>query len=451
MDTAISNNKNKGTCALILCLTYASIYLQPIGDVVWKNQEWYSLQNICFAIALFLLSTLFLKRCFSGMTFSILELLWLPVTLLVLLRNHDFQYGNIAAALLIPIGILYMLMSIHDTTFYENIITTAKVFTFIHIFATVVFWLFPYLYNTFWLPRVSVLTDRDYYSTLFASNVAGYMNGFATHYSTQGIYVSAGVLAFSTFVCDKKKRVRDIILFAFAIFALILVTKRAHLLFSVLAIIGGIFFTRKKATYNKIANMLAVTVIIIFITFFAILSIPDLSIVFERYIGIFEDPNVLARFDLWNLSIALWTENPLFGIGWNGFKYYTGIEAGRVFTGIDPHNAYIQLLAEVGLIGTILIVFVMFRTLYMTIYYFTMRRHGLIDIDEKHEKLLFYSLICQLFFLLYCLTGGTMSWYLCFYPYVFACGITYSYKRIQNKCKNIHGYHDIVLNREVVQ
>jgi O-antigen ligase len=57
---------------------------------------------------------------------------------------------------------------------------------------------------------------------------------------------------------------------------------------------------------------------------------------------------LLDRSNLWRLAIALWNENPVFGVGLAGYPVSAGI--GDI-EGVYPHNIILELAAETGLFG----------------------------------------------------------------------------------------------------
>lgn len=75
------------------------------------------------------------------------------------------------------------------------------------------------------------------------------------------------------------------------------------------------------------------------------------------------------RWAMWGAAIRVWLENPLFGVGAGNFGIYasTFFKAGEIegfedpswFWGVNLHNAYFQILSELGLVGTIAFIWLM--------------------------------------------------------------------------------------------
>jgi O-antigen ligase len=84
----------------------------------------------------------------------------------------------------------------------------------------------------------------------------------------------------------------------------------------------------------------------------------------------FADPAFVARLILWNFGLLVARKNWLLGVGWENFrflKYYYGYP--RLF---DPkvyfstHNLYIETMADLGFIGFLLFVILLFGTIVRT-------------------------------------------------------------------------------------
>lgn len=67
------------------------------------------------------------------------------------------------------------------------------------------------------------------------------------------------------------------------------------------------------------------------------------------------------RWAMWGAAMQVWRENPLFGVGPGNFGVYAssffdfgqieGFENPATFWGLNLHNAYVQILSELGLVG----------------------------------------------------------------------------------------------------
>jgi O-antigen ligase len=111
-------------------------------------------------------------------------------------------------------------------------------------------------------------------------------------------------------------------------------------------IIWSIYSIRKRGKAARaLAILLAIMMLIVFIS-----SYIDLSRIFSR----FNDSSTSARVEALNTALEVAISQPILGTGIG--KYYHRIYSSRFIsilgksTIIDPHNAYILLLSEIGLI-----------------------------------------------------------------------------------------------------
>lgn len=74
-----------------------------------------------------------------------------------------------------------------------------------------------------------------------------------------------------------------------------------------------------------------------------------------------------GRLGLWDLGLEIFSENPIFGVGYQGYRMSVGgkttyqgeeIKAG----GADPHNYYVLTLSEQGVIGIIMFLCILFAS-----------------------------------------------------------------------------------------
>jgi O-antigen ligase len=61
-----------------------------------------------------------------------------------------------------------------------------------------------------------------------------------------------------------------------------------------------------------------------------------------------------ARFDLWSHAIDVFEKNPVFGVGFGGYKFTVP----ETFKFTDTHNLYLKTLSEQGIIGITLLLFI---------------------------------------------------------------------------------------------
>jgi O-antigen ligase len=78
---------------------------------------------------------------------------------------------------------------------------------------------------------------------------------------------------------------------------------------------------------------------------------------FQSAVNWRHDPNTFSRLMLWKAGLSMWADHPIFGVGPENFPYafVSNIKYTSMFPGGDAkwvaHSLYVQTLAELGLIG----------------------------------------------------------------------------------------------------
>ena len=127
-----------------------------------------------------------------------------------------------------------------------------------------------------------------------------------------------------------------------------------------------------------------------------------------------------GRLTLWEYALELWKEHWIRGIGI------------RSLTLLDmaTHNVYIELLAEVGILGVACFCAAMFIPFFKLLR-FTIK-------NKRNDYVKFFSLSAQLFFLLYCFTGNPLFDHKMMWIYAVILGVgDYSEPRLRRAKKCI--------------
>src|SRR5699024_9584960 len=269
-----------------------------------------------------------------------------------------------------------------------------------------------------------------------------YGNGSYTGFTRQTAYIS-GYLTFGLGIAlltinKFKGGVFQAIIIAIVpllTFALFLGGKRAHVLFTIIAlIITYLFSTKVKKLFLQLLKILT-WAMFLFITTIIIFSFytPDRESQFGKVYYRFENTFTSflqgedissGRLILYEKALKLFYENPILGIGWREFKELTyGLLTSS--SGSHPHNIYLQLITELGLIGFILFIVPVIYMYIKTIKYL-LNVDILLQFDEWWKVGLQFSLFVQSFFLLYGLTGNLLTDHMYILMYIFASAITLS-------------------------
>lgn len=250
---------------------------------------------------------------------------------------------------------------------------------------------------------------------------SGYRAGITAHYSHNAMIIAMGVICLvSVLLTTYTKKNRDckavVMLLALSAFALLLTNKRAHLLFGTAAILFGYYiYDPSKRLKNFIrCIILAVSLLIIFVILAN--TIPFVNDLYQRFASAGEDSESMSRFTFWKLALSNFKEHPIIGIGWGGYQYeyhqhlYVRNPYGVDYPYLQAHNVYVQLLCECGITGTLMYLAIMFFAMKNTI---SILSRKMTSFTTDHTIAIF-SIITQVFFHLYCLTGN------CLYDMMFA-------------------------------
>lgn len=329
-------------------------------------------------------------------------LIWIPYMFLMLVRNQEFANGENVNTLRLVLCLLSVFVACSGSEWTKRISNLIIGIGFANVIATILFFINNNLYESF------ILMTYGTYQTGSGFGTTGYKVGLADNYSQNGTYISIVLLALGAIlICHgiKKKRGKVVLILAvMTTFALLITTKRGHLLFVVTALIFGYCIAYRKGLGNKVFNLLIITAIIAVVGAIAIEIVPSLSAVFDRFQTIGIDTSSTYRLLMWEYAFNLFKRNPIFGIGWYGFRYESNILSlySAAYTG--THNIYLELLCECGILGFIVFLLASITTIYSTI-------KKLLYINRtgeytKYQCALLSSFLIQLFCLMYGFTGN---------------------------------------------
>lgn len=171
-----------------------------------------------------------------------------------------------------------------------------------------------------------------------------------------------------------------------------------------------LFKPEKRMTRSfKILLASAVGLIVLYLLSF---SVPEISAIFERFSHIGSDEESNTRFMMWALALKNFKENPLIGIGWNGYKYqfyhflYNPAVRAERYAYLNAHNVYLQLLCETGILGFLIFMSGAIELFVRTLKLLKKNIRDSFSIGSKGT--IFFVLTMQIFFWLYSLTGNCL-------------------------------------------
>lgn len=233
--------------------------------------------------------------------------------------------------------------------------------------------LFLSLYGIYqYIARVSIPSswiDKDLETTIStrAFSIFGSPNAFA------GYLILLIPLIFTIFLVEKKltKKLYYFLVLGASLFALLFTLTRA-------AQISIIFSFLLFTLLYKDKRYFLVLIIFILIAF----SIPQIRVRFLNLLSpiYLEKAKTYGRLFRWNLAISIFSLKPIFGVGPGGFG---GAVASRLgmFEGLYVDNYYLKTLVEVGLVGFISFLYLIFSILRKGV-------SNLINLIQEKEKMI---------------------------------------------------------------
>lgn len=286
--------------------------------------------------------------------------------------------------------------------------------------ATFLFYFFPNIYLNSVVPK---LADYLKETAVIMMRTNRYP-GLTGHYSTNGTYLAIGFGAvISIIFCkegEKKKNFKYLIACLLILGALLLIGKRAHLVFSVAAAFGVYWLSNDKDKANRLIKLLGIVLVAAILFVIMVNQIPALSNTFNRFSETADSGDFLMSRGLFYAeAISQFKSHLLLGCGW---KQMVNLLAH------DVHNIYIQLLAETGLVGFSFYIILFVSGLLMAVRLVKMAASNTSE-SIVDKKLIYFAAYYMFFFILYGFTGNPLYDEQPFYLLMISYGILLFYSR----------------------
>ena len=203
----------------------------------------------------------------------------------------------------------------------------------------------------------------------------GFINAMGGNYLGIGYTCGMGGLIILTYALFESKSVSKkflmMILFSLLLYIMLVAGGRGPLLMMVVAALIPVIFAfrfsitkliKVKRYIFPFLGIIVLAIVLIGYLFIekhvAMTTIYRVLVLFEPGMG----RSGGARMSMWLSSVSLWVDNPLFGSGIGGYPIIMGYGDFRSY----PHNIFLEIMVELGLVGLFLFVmllFVSFRSL----------------------------------------------------------------------------------------
>lgn len=294
---------------------------------------------------------------------------------------------------------------------------------------TIICWVTPAVHDAIY--------TRFFASSASSIDAADWKAGFTNHYSTNGMYLAFGLIACVPLLLDKRKNlIFRLAPFIVILLALLLTTKRAHLVFGVgsIAVAMILFGSREKLSIAfKAVIAIAIAVLCVYV---ASLYAPDLLDTFNRIADMSsnDDTSTTDRLYFSTLCQQIWEKSPVVGSGMGTYAVEfntTGLSANYIAAGYSimyAHNCFWQVLAEQGIIGFALLILAFAANLLGSVRLLLQLNRN-VSADWRTRAFLAASVSMQIFFILYCTTGNPLYDMQAYIPYLFSCGVYFAVSR----------------------
>lgn len=331
----------------------------------------------------------------SSPKIAVVDCIWFITILFVIPSNN---YGYIVKYIF---GLILLITFNRNIDFSKTFIKVIYILGIIFTISTMIFYLNPNIYINKIVPNLNDYLRTDAIIMIKTNR----QPGLTGHYSTNGMYLAIGLGgALTSFIAfNKKKSIRYLNLFwiVLIIAALLLIGKRAHLVFSILSMFVVIWYYKCDKKKDRLKKFIGIIIILAIGVYIAITKIPALNNTLNRFIQTAESGDFLmSRGMFYQISMQYFFEKPIMGNGW---EYIMSNVLDH-----NVHNVYIQLLAETGLIG-----FIVFSSLFVygivnTIKIMKAFIIKKMNFSDNEKIAIIFSLYYQIFFVIYCMTGNPL-------------------------------------------
>ncbi len=362
------------------------------------------------------------------------DFLLIGITFFILHNNYYVSLGNTSAAMRYLALFLTVFFLQKRDNWIQPLLNALSIVYIIYAFFTI----WCYLDRDFYMSRI-VPMFPDMSRRLIEWYNAGCMAGIVEHYSINGILLANGILVHAAGILNPQEhKILNRCALLMCSVAMLLTGKRGPLIFVAFAIFVLYFLyqSNQKNIIKKILQVIGVLIVLVVAVIALYQTVPQLATFVSRFQETASAGDVtLGRSAYWNLALEMFSSNTVLGSGWYRFAEFTIYRLG--FT-THAHNIYVQLLAETGVVGTLLFLAWFGSILTISIRFFVKARRGIVVCGKEHVYHMAFSIAMQIFFVTYGLTGNPIYDELTYVPYFISCAIAlYYHNRLRESQKKI--------------
>lgn len=298
----------------------------------------------------------------------------------------------------------FMLLCSQEGIDRTRILNLMEVFCGIHMVAT----LFQLLIPNVFYSIVSTFLPSDVLSMNKSFWKFGTYCGLSENPAPNGFFIALFIIiVFNKLIVNEEKKYvwLKILLLIGGCYTLIWTKKRSFLIFVAIVIAISWLIGFRKNQHKLKYLVISICLIVLGIYFIERYNL-DVLIV-EKFLRYMDQGDISnGRMELWEESLDYFQNHPLFGVG---------IRSLTTVLGNDSHNIYIQLLAEVGIIGAFIFYVAIWYPIILCIKQ---------AIKMKNRKMdVFVVISIQILFVLYGITGNDLFDHRFMWMYAVAMGL----------------------------
>ena len=273
-------------------------------------------------------------------------------------------------------------------------------------FCTYYSYLREYVVKILFLASIIYVTFSigTFYSLISSNSVGGFVNIFVLSglddsgkdaYQNYGLWLAILLIISAYFMnifLNKKSKTKFLLFsipFSFSLIFLLLIGARAAF---VGGIVGLIYLLRNIGFKNLFISIVLISIFLIPLVLFN----QDILLTISRFSGLFYGTDDSARLFMFSQAIDLWSQDIFTILFGGGIKSYP-IFIGQNNLGWYPHNIFLEILCELGIIGLLI---------FIRIFYSAFQ-------NKKNDLLMTSLTLCMI--LIYSFTGGMHDLYNIFF------------------------------------
>lgn len=323
-------------------------------------------------------------------------------------NNYNLKNGSFEQLAFFYTFFILSVFGAYSNIWHKHLLRIYIFFSSVFLIMTYVEILNPVFFSSTIMPKLF-----DAYSIQNHLNdlKAGYVSGISVSSAINVTVMMYGLAIFFALWLNssnhKKKLFFCIITFLLTMF---ITGKRGPALFAIASLVYTFFYSKAENGYKKAVKFILIVLIVLLI--FSIMGefVPEINNTLDRFINKQSSGQDMSsgRNDIWEQTLNFFYSSPIVGIGWDSLKYIIKINA---------HNVYLQLLCEVGIFCSI----VFFAFFGISFYHVNVAIRRMRAENRSIPPILNFSLIIQIYFLLYCFTGNPLYDAFALFGYLMSC------------------------------